>query len=207
MKPLHVAIALGVCAIGGFQFIVVKAGVEQFPPILFAFARFGVVVAILWPFLKIVRGRMREIAIISVFFGLLHYPLMFIGLKLSVGVSSVAVAIQLYAPFSVLIAALLLRERVGWQRMLGMALAFSGVVVIGFEPSVFARLPALLMVITSAPSMGIAIVMISRTGGIPILTLQAWLALFSLARCCCCLSCWKEILSKRWSTPRGWSGA
>ena len=180
MTPLHFAIAIGVSAIGGFQFIAVKAGLDQLPPVFFAFARFGVVIAILWPFMKIVRGRMREIAILSVFFGVLHYPLMFIGLKLSVGVSSVAIAIQLYAPFSVLIAALFLREPVGWQRLIGLLLAFSGVVVIGFEPAVFARLPALLCVVAGALSMGIAIVMISRTGGIPILTLQAWMAMMSL---------------------------
>ncbi len=180
MKPWHFAIAVGVSAIGGFQFIVLKIGLDQFPPILFAFARFAVVIALLWPFLKIVPGRMREMAIISMFFGLLHYPLMLIGIKLSAGISSVAIAVQLYAPFSVLIAALFLREQVGWQRLIGLVLAFGGIVVIGFEPSVFARLPALLSVIAGALSMGLAIVLISRTGGIPILTLQAWMSLMSL---------------------------
>ena len=181
MNPLHFAIALGVSAIGGFQFIVLKVGVDQFPPILFAFARFAVVVALLWPFLKIVPGRMHEIAILAFFFGILHYPLMFIGIKLSAGVSSVAIAVQLYSPFSVLIAAIFLRERVGWRRLIGLVLAFGGVVAIGLEPSVFERLDALLYVIAGALGMGIAIVMISRTGGIPILTLQAWMSLMTLA--------------------------
>ena len=180
MKPWHFAIAVGVSAIGGFQFIVLKVGVDQFPPVLFAFARFAVVVALLWPFLKIIPGRMREIAILSVFFGILHYPLMFIGIKLSAGVSSVAIAVQLYSPFSVLVAAIFLREPVGWQRAIGLVLAFGGVVVIGFEPNVFERLDALLFVVGGALSMGLAIVLISRTGGIPILTLQAWLSLMSL---------------------------
>ena len=111
---------------------------------------------------------------------MLHYPLMFLGIKLSAGISSVAIAVQLYAPFSVLIAALFLRERVGRRRLLGLALAFGGVVVIGFEPSVYERLTAFFCVVGGALSMGLAIVLIARTQGIPILTLQAWMALMSL---------------------------
>ena len=180
MKPWHLALAVGVSAIGGFQFVVLKTGLGEFPPVLFAVARFFLVVVLLSPYLKPVPGRMPEIAIIALFFGVMHYPLMFIGVKLSAGISSVAIAVQLYAPFSVLVAALFLGEPVGVRRLVGLLLAFGGVGIIGFEPSIFERLPALLCVIGGALSMGLAIVLISRTQGIPILTLQAWMALMAL---------------------------
>lgn len=180
MKPQHFALAVVVSAIGGFQFVVIKVGLGEFPPVLFAAARFVLVIAVLSPYLKRVPGRMVEIAVIALFFGVLHYPLMFLGIKLSAGISSVAIAVQLYAPFSVLIAALFLRERVGRRRLLGLALAFGGVVVIGFEPSVYERLAAFLCVVGGALSMGLAIVLIARTQGIPILTLQAWMALMAV---------------------------
>ena len=180
MKPWHLALAVGVSAIGGFQFVVLKIGLGGFPPVLFAVARFILVIALLSPYLKLVPGRMREIAVIAVFFGVIHYPLMLLGVKLSAGISSVAIAVQLYAPFSVLIAVLFLGERFGRRRLVGLVLAFGGVVVIGFEPTVLDRLAALLCVIGGALSMGLAIVLISRTHGIPILTLQAWMALMAV---------------------------
>ena len=49
MKPQHFALAVGVSAIGGFQFVVLKVGLGEFPPVLFAVARFVLVIAILSP--------------------------------------------------------------------------------------------------------------------------------------------------------------
>ena len=55
MKPLHIAMALGIALIWGFTFVTAKVGVAHFPPIFFTFLRFGTVAVLmltgyfLWP--------------------------------------------------------------------------------------------------------------------------------------------------------------
>jgi O-acetylserine/cysteine efflux transporter len=49
-------------------------------------------------------------------------------------VASVAIATQLGVPFTTLMSVLFLGEVIRWRRWLGIALAFAGVAVIGFQP-------------------------------------------------------------------------
>ena len=176
MKPPHIALALMIALIWGFTFITAKIGVTHFPPIFFTFLRFGTVAVLMLPWLKIMPGRMREVLVIALFAGAVHFGLLYSGMALSPKLSSVAVLIQLGAPFSVIVASFWLKETVGWARVAGIALSFIGVLLLGFDPAVFSEPVGALLVVAGAFSMSFAMLMMRRLRNVGVLELQAWIA-------------------------------
>lgn len=179
MTVPDLALALLANIAWAFNFIAGKAGVAHFPPLLFSVLRFGVVLSIAAPFLRWTPGQMGGVLLVGLVMGVLHFGLIFAGLAASGDVASVAILAQLYVPFSALLAVLFLKERLGRRRLLGMAIAFAGVLVIGFDPIVFNHLDALGLITAAALAMATATILMRRIEGVGVFDLQAWIALIA----------------------------
>ncbi len=175
MKPGDLLLALLANAAWSVNFLAGKAGVEHFPPLLFSTLRFTVLLLLLLPWLRWQPGKMRQVLQISVVLGILHFSLIFIGLDASGDIASVAIAAQLYVPFSALLAVVWLGERLDRRRVVGIAAAFAGVLVIGLDPTVFAHLDALAWIVGAALAMAVATILMRRLSGVGVFTLQAWI--------------------------------
>ncbi len=81
IRPLHLALFVVVAAVWGLNFVVAKIGIEQLPPILLMALRWGLVAAMLVPFVKLPRGHWRAVILVSVTLGFMHFALMFTGLR------------------------------------------------------------------------------------------------------------------------------
>ena len=160
-----------------FNFIAGKAGVTHFQPFLFTALRFAILLLLLLPFLRWIPGRMGGVLGIAVVQGVLHFSLIFAGLEASGDIASVAIASQLYVPFSALLAVVLLGETLSRRRVLGIAAAFGGVLGIGFDPIVFHHLDALFLITAGAAAMAVATIQMRRLRGVGVFALQAWIAL------------------------------
>ncbi|MDS4022716.1 MAG: DMT family transporter [Candidatus Competibacter sp.] len=176
MKSTDLLLALVANAAWAFNFIAGKAGVTHFHPFLFTALRFGILLLALLPFLRWIPGRMRGVLGIALVLGVLHFSLVFAGLEASGDIASVAIASQLYVPFSALLALLTLGEVLDWRRWLGIASAFGGVLVIGFDPVVLQHLHALLLITAGALAMAVATIQMRRLRGVSVFVLQAWIA-------------------------------
>lgn len=179
MAPPHIALILVITLIWGFNFVAGKAGVNEIPPILFTGLRFLLLSVMLVPFLRIHRGQMWPIFVISMTMGGVHFALFYGGLAAAKDVSTVAIAVQLGVPFSTIMSILFLNEKVYWRRWSGIALSFLGVMVIGFDPKVFTYIEGLLLVVAAAFVGSIAMIFMRRLNDVPVFQLQAWIALLS----------------------------
>lgn len=179
MAPSHIALILVITLIWGFNFVAGKAGVNEIPPILFTGLRFLLLSVMLVPFLRIHRGQMWPIFVISMTMGGVHFALFYGGLAAADDVSTVAIAVQLGVPFSTIMSILFLNEKVYWRRWSGIALSFLGVMVIGFDPKVFSYIDGLLLVVAAAFVGSIAMIFMRRLEDVPVFELQAWIALLS----------------------------
>ena len=137
----HLLLLVGICAIWGFNLIVIKAGVDRMPPVFFTLLRFVALGLVVLPFLRPHRGSMRWLLLASVCSGGLQFALMFTGISMSASMSSVAIVGQLGVPFTTLLSITLLGETVRWRRWAGILLAFAGVMVIGSTRSSSSRSP------------------------------------------------------------------
>jgi O-acetylserine/cysteine efflux transporter len=179
MKPAHLALVLLVNAVWGFSFIVAKIGVGQIPPILFAGLRFMLLAVLMAPLLRWHAGQMRYVVGIALLAGVLHFAMFFLALALGKNVSSIAIAVQLNVPFVAVLSVLWLGEVIRWRRWLGIALAFGGVVYMGFEPALLDHLPALGAAISAAFMIAVATILMRKVSGIGVFEMQAWIAAVS----------------------------
>jgi drug/metabolite transporter (DMT)-like permease len=146
--PLRdVGLAVLVALIWGMGFVVAKAGMAHFPPILLMALRFSVTaLALVW-FLEPLGANAKRLALVSVVGATLQYSLTFTGVK-GVGAGLAALVVQLEVPFLVLLGALLLGERPSRWKWVGIAIAFAGAALIAGQGRFGAdRMPLLLLVL------------------------------------------------------------
>ena len=174
MRPLHVALFVAVMAIWGLNFVVAKIGLLQLPPLLMIALRWGLVAVMMLPFVKPPRGHWREVMLVSITLGFVHFALMFTGLR-DIDASTAAIAIQLQVPFAALLSAVIFKDAIGWRRALGLAIAFVGVALIAAEPRLDGHYLALTMVISAACIWSVANIQIKLMGDVDGLTLIAWI--------------------------------
>lgn len=179
MSPRFILLALLVALIWGGNFVAVKIATADFPPVFLAALRFSCVAAIMLPFVKVPpRHCLLPVLLVSTCLGGLHFGLMFLGLS-RIDASTAAIATQLGVPFSTLLAVLLFKERLGWRRIAGIAVAFAGVIVLAGAPQVAQDIPGLLIVVAAALAWAVANSIIKHFGPFDTMMLTAWMALFA----------------------------
>ncbi len=166
-----------VMLIWGINFAVSKLGVAEIPPLLFMALRFACVALIIAPFMQPKISQLPGILLLSVTLGVGHFGLMFLGLA-SMDAATAAIIIQLQVPFSAALAAFFFKEKLGWLRGAGIAVAFSGVALLSGEPTLPGWLP-LLWVVGSGMSFALANVVVKRIGQVNPVLLNGWMALMA----------------------------
>ncbi|HKS56386.1 MAG TPA: DMT family transporter [Steroidobacteraceae bacterium] len=171
------ALLIGMNLIWGLNLIASKIGVGEFPPIFFTAMRFGSLALFLVPMLKIHRGQMTNLFAAAMLSGPAAFALLFAGIFLAEDAATVAVATQMSVPFATLMSVLFLGERIHWRRIMGIVLAFAGIVVISFDPRVFAYWEGLALVVCSSFVSSLGLIFLKRLKGIQPLEVQSWIAL------------------------------
>jgi len=180
MKPLHLGLALLITLLWGFNFVAAKTALDHFPTFEMLLLRFILLAVILFPFLRVPRDKLRPVIVVGFMVGVVHFSLNFSGLGMSGDVSSAAIATQLFIPFGAILAVIFLGERIGVWRTTAITVAFTGTVVISFDPVVVDHLDALLVVVISAVPMAITTILLRRLTGVGPMQVQAWTAVVGI---------------------------
>jgi drug/metabolite transporter (DMT)-like permease len=181
MLPRDFALLLVVCLVWASNFVVSKLAVSALsaPPLFFSAARLGVVLLCVLPWLfPMPRPRWRMVAI-GLLMGAGSFGLMNIGLMTATP-SSAAVLVQLGVPITTLLSVVILGERIGRLRGLGIALTFAGAVTVMWDPHGFTFSVGLLFVLGNAFCTSLGAVMMKQTRGVRPLQFQAWVGLSSV---------------------------
>lgn len=195
-------IGLLIAIFWGLNFAVSKAGLDHFPPIFMISLRFALVAVLLVPFVRMPRGRMKEIALFSITLGLLHFSFMFSGLS-RVDAAVAAITIQIQVPFAALLSAILFRDPPGWRRLLGMALAIAGVSILAGEPRTSSVLWAVGLIVVAALIWAVSNIQMKQLANVDGFALNGWMALLAvpqllLASLVIERGQWTAILSAGW---------
>lgn len=180
MKPWHLALLVAVNLVWGYNYIAVKDAVDHMGPMWTTALRFAGVSLLLSPWLRWYPRRMGRLFGIAMMLGFMHFGFVFTGIKLAADIAVVAVVGQLSVPFGTIMGVLILKEKVGLWRAIGIAAAFLGVAVITFDPRVFGYVEAVLLIIGGAICGSLGFVLIRAARDVPALTMQGWIAAFSL---------------------------
>lgn len=131
MPIRHVLIAIGVAVVWGVNFIAIHESLLQFPPLFLVALRFALIAV---PTLLLVPRpavRTRWLIGYGLGFGTLQFIGLYLGMAAGFPSGLASLVLQSSAPFTVVLGALLLREKVSARSALGLGVAVTGLVVVG----------------------------------------------------------------------------
>jgi O-acetylserine/cysteine efflux transporter len=178
MKLRDFLLLLACCLVWGLNLPLTRWAVADVPPIFFAALRFLLLGLCLIPFLRPIPKQFGLVFLIAMCIGGIHFALLFLGLA-AAPASAVAIVGQLGLPMVTILSIIFLQEKVRWRRILGMSLAFAGVIAILYRPGTFTFEIGLVYVIGSAFVGAVGTIIMKRIDPMPALSLQAWVGTLS----------------------------
>ena len=156
MPARHVALAVLVAAVWGVNFVVIRVGLDHFPPLLFSALRFFFTAFPLVFILGPPRVPWRFVVAIGLSLGLAKFSLLFIGIDMGMPAGLSSLVLQMQAIFTIAISVVVLGERPRREQLIGGAIAVCGLVAIGIDRATTAPLVPFLLVVGAGLCWGIA---------------------------------------------------
>ena len=150
MPARHIALAVAVAVLWGLNFLAIHASLEQFPPLFLVALRFALIAL---PTLVLVprpQVRLRWLIGYGLGFGTLQFMFLYAGMSAGFPTGLASLVLQASAPFTVLLGAAFLRERLGGRHIVGVAVACVGLVTVGAAYGSTAPLGPFLLVLCGA---------------------------------------------------------
>jgi O-acetylserine/cysteine efflux transporter len=175
--PRDVALAVLVAAIWGFNFVIIKWGVAEVPPLLLTGLRFLFTALPALFFVGRPTSRIGILIAYGALLGVIKFGLLFVAMYLGLSASLASVVLQMQAFFTVGLAMMLLGERVTPPQLAGAALAMAGIAVIAAGRWQAVTLLPLALCMLAALSWGGANVLARRSGEHNMFAFVVWSAL------------------------------
>ncbi len=207
MPAPHVALALVVAVIWGFNFAVMKIGLESFPPLLLTGLRFLIAaVPVLWLARPGVPWPLM-LAIAGTWY-VAHFALLFSAMAAGLAPGIASVLDHMQAPFTVLFA-LAIGERPSRQQATGVLVALGGLVLVAFSIGGDVTVVGFAFGVGAGASWAAGNVLYKRVGKVDLSAMIAWLGLLaavpSLALSLAVEGPWRALASLASATWAGWA--
>jgi drug/metabolite transporter (DMT)-like permease len=172
---------VGICLIWAInavlsRYVIAIAGV---PPIFLSSARFLLAAMVLLPFLRPLPRPLGPVVATGLLMGAGHFGLLLSGYGL-ISAALAAILLQTGIPMTAILSALILRERIGPRRIVGIAVALAGTIVVLWRPGEISAGRGGALVLLAAASLALGSVLLKRLGGMTPLRMQAWTATTSV---------------------------
>lgn len=132
MPISHRLLAMSVAVMWGLNFLAIDASLQQFPPMLLVSLRFAVLAIPALLFVPRPQVPVRWLLGYGVGFGILQFAFLFWGMAIGMPAGLASLVLQASAPFTVLLGAVLLRERLTPLQVAGILVAVGGLTVVGW---------------------------------------------------------------------------
>ncbi|MBW3099006.1 EamA family transporter [Pseudohoeflea sp. DP4N28-3] len=176
MSFKHILIAVLVAALWGFNFVAIRLGVDEIPPLLLAMLRFSCAAlpALVLPRPKVPWPLMIAIGM-TLFLG--QFALLFPAIQVGMPPGLASTTLQAQAFFTFIFAAVLIGERPHRRQWLGMAIAASGLFVIALTTDGIFTWAGLVLTLLAAASWALGNVLLRQAGKVDMLAMAVWLSL------------------------------
>lgn len=175
----HFLLALSVVAIWGSNFVVIRWGLNAFPPLLFAALRFtfaAIPAIFLLPKPKI---GWRNLAAYGGFVGVGQFGLLYLAMRSEISPGLASLVIQTQVFFTLLLAMRMSGERVQGFQWLALAMAAVGIGIIASHTDGSTTVLGLAMVLVAAFSWSSGNIVGKRAGAVNMLAYVVWSSVFA----------------------------
>ena len=174
MKPTDFLLALATVVIWGFNFVVIKIGLQGLPPILFTTLRFLFAALPLVFFIERPAVPFKLLAGYAMFQFALQFTLLFSGMKLGLPAGLASLVIQLQGFFTIGMAVLILHERPLATQLFGALIALSGMALVAIHLDAQATLLGFMLVVTAGVCWASANIITKKMGKANPMALVVW---------------------------------
>lgn len=181
MPVRDLLLILLICLVWAGNFLASAYALEEVPAFEYTALRMAILALVLAPFVKAPgKGQWPRLLAVALCNNVFHFGLSFWALKLAGDLSSVAIVMQSYVPMASLLAWAVLGERFGWRTGAAIAVSFTGVLVIGFDPTVIQQPASLLLMLVSAAFLALGTVLMRRLVGLSMVSQQGWSSIIAV---------------------------
>jgi drug/metabolite transporter (DMT)-like permease len=143
-------LAAVVAALWGANFLAIHVGLQHFPPLFLAALRFAVIALPTVLLVPRPQVRLRWLLGYGLGFGTLQFLFLFVAMDVGMPTGLASLVLQASAPFTVVLGAVLLRERLTPRQGLGIGLAVLGLAAIAVARAQSAALLPVLLTLAGA---------------------------------------------------------
>jgi O-acetylserine/cysteine efflux transporter len=174
MRLPHLALALLVVLVWGFNFVVIEIGLQEIPPLLLCFARFFLTSIPAIFFVKFPSTSFKMVALYGLIMFALQFALLFMGMYAGVTPGLASLLLQTQVFFTILLAVLFLDEKLNRWQVIGALLSFSGIGLVGMNVGGSVTFSGFLLLIASAASWGTGNLISKKIGKVNMIALVVW---------------------------------
>ena len=181
MPLLHVVFALVVVTLWGGNFIAAKYQLFHLPPFFATGLRFVLVALLVVWWVKIpTRRELKAIALLSML-ATAHFSLPYVGMSMGLNISSTAIVAQMGVPFSCLLGAIMLSDRLGKWRLSGMVIAFFGMSIVLGSPNALEHPLAFMLTLAGAFFWGLSniVMKMEHVEQVNVMQMLGWMSLLA----------------------------
>ncbi|MFJ4863978.1 EamA family transporter [Streptomyces sp. NPDC088748] len=174
MRPVHTALAVLVAAVWGFNFVVIEIGLDHFPPLLLSALRFLVAALPAVFFVGRPKAAWKWIVGVGIALGIAKFGLLFTGMAAGMPAGLSSLVLQVQSVFTAVLAAVVLRERPGRVRVLGMGVALAGIAVAAVDGGTSGPVLGFTLVVAAAACWGVSNVLTRKASPPDALNFMVW---------------------------------
>lgn len=179
LSARHALLALAIVAVWGTNFVVIRVGLNQFPPFLFAALRFSFAALPMIVFLSRPKVRLANLAAYGAITGAGQFGLLFLAMQghISPGLASLVIQTQVF--FTIGLSVYRTGERLRPYQLAALLLAVAGIVVIGAHADASATPTGLALVLLAAMSWASGNIIAREGRAHNMVAYVVWASLFS----------------------------
>lgn len=174
MNIPHLLLVLLIAIVWGFNFVVIKTGLLEIPPMLLCCFRFFLTSLPAVFFIKRPKVPFKMVAAYGLVMFAIQFSFLFIGMHLGVPAGITSVLLQTQVFFSIFLGVISFKERLGIWRIIGSIISFSGISMIGFETGGAVSLGGFIFVLAAAATWAFGNVISKKMKDVNSLSLVIW---------------------------------
>ncbi len=174
MKLSHLGLILLLVLVWGFNFVVIKLGLDGMPPLFLAFARFFLTSIPAIFFFERPKVPFRRVVIYGLVLFAFQFALFFIGMSLGVPPGLASILMQVHGFFSLLLGILIFHEKIKLWQIIGAIISFTGITYAGFNIEGPTSLLGFFLIIAAAAAWGIGSAISKTLGKVNMVSLVVW---------------------------------
>jgi len=174
MSPKDLLLALVVIVVWGMNFVVIKIGLEDIPPMLLGALRFMLAAFPAVFFIRRPQLPWRWLFAYGATISLGQFAFLFYAMNVGMPAGLASLVLQSQAFFTVFFAALFLGERMRATHLIGLLIAASGLVLIGLQSDRSMTLAGFVLTICAASMWALGNIVTRKVGKVNLVGLVVW---------------------------------